>query len=281
MFSLRSGARPSARWTVRSPLAATGGATAEPIDDAKAYAPHAYGRILERAVAAADYAQIAAADERVQGACAELAWTGSLYEAAVAIDPLAQADTSEIEESARTRLERARRIGHDVQLVSAKRVALDIALCIHAAPHALRGDIEHEARDILSNRVLSDGRRGLFYPDEWKFGEDDSGSRVISALQAVDGVEWVQLTRFARLFGDNASAQKTLENFLIPIASDEVAILDADPNFPEHGVLTLTLRGGDDERPSLRRRGLRNRLQLRLGRALRMRVSRRGARAAG
>ena len=41
LFSLRSGARPSARWTVRSPLAATGGATAEPIDDAKAYAPHA------------------------------------------------------------------------------------------------------------------------------------------------------------------------------------------------------------------------------------------------
>ena len=54
----------------------------------------------------------------------------------------------------------------------------------------------------------------------------------------------MQLTRFARLFGDNASGQKTLENFLIPIASDEVAILDADPNFPEHGVLTLTLRGG-------------------------------------
>ena len=244
LFALRSGYFSGGRVRVRNPIAAVGGVAPESIEDVKIYAPHAFGRILERAVAAADYAEMAADDARLQGAFAEFVWTGSWYETAVAIDPLERTELIDIKDAARARLERARRIGHDFRLVDAKRVALDIEVFICVAPHYLRSDVEREARDILSNRGLPDGTRGLFHPDEWKFGADVSGSRIISALQAIDGVEYVELTRFARLYADDAAARETLANSMIPIDADEVAILDGDPNYPEHGNLGLTMRGG-------------------------------------
>ncbi len=71
----------------RNPLAATGGTAPEPVADVKMFAPFAFRDVLERAITADDYGTLAA-NPALQGAKATLRWTGSWYEALVAVDPL-------------------------------------------------------------------------------------------------------------------------------------------------------------------------------------------------
>lgn len=233
-----------ARLMPRNPLPATGGLGPEPIEAVKCHAPYAYGRVLERAVAADDYAQLAQGDRRVQGAHAELAWTGSWYEASVALDTLAQYAVGEVASDVSVRLERARRIGHDLRLVPARHVPLEISLSICVEPHFLRSEVERAVRTVLSSRMLADGSRGMFHPDQLGFGEDIAGSRIIAAVQALEGVAHVELVTFARMYASAAEARRSREDMVIAIAPDEVARLDSDPNFPEHGCLKLELKGG-------------------------------------
>jgi hypothetical protein len=84
----------------------------------------------------------------------------------------------------------------------------------------------------------------MFHPDELQFGADIYGSRIVAIVQTIDGVVHVELTRFARLYASDADAAKTLDANIISIAPDEIARLDSDPNFPEHGRLQLNPLGG-------------------------------------
>lgn len=244
-MALRSGSISGVVLAPRNPLAACGGTDAEPVADAKLFAPHAYARVLERAVRAEDYAQIAMADTRIEGANASLAWTGAWYEATVALDAYAAAESgTDLTDSTLARLLGVRRIGHDVRIVPAQRVPLRIALDLCVAPGHARADVVRVVLDALSNRALANGDLGLFHPDRLVFGEDVSASRIIAAVQRVTGVSHVELTSFARVDADEALAQKSLADGLIAIAADEIAQIDNDPNFPERGVLNLTPRGG-------------------------------------
>jgi len=73
----------------RNPLPARGGTPPEPLTEAKLLAPHAFKTELPRAITAEDYARLAENHPKVQRAAATLRWTGSWYEALVAVDPRA------------------------------------------------------------------------------------------------------------------------------------------------------------------------------------------------
>jgi hypothetical protein len=180
----------------------------------------------------------------VQGAFAQLAWTGSWYEACVALDPLAKQDAQELTSRVQTRLEVARRIGHDLRLVPARRVPLDVELAVCVEPHCLRSEVEQAVRGALSEGDSPAGGLGLFHPDRLVFGADIASSRIIAEVQAVEGVMHVEVTRFARLGARPSAAARSLAENLVRIHADEVAVLSGDRNFPEHGQLTLRLRGG-------------------------------------
>jgi predicted phage baseplate assembly protein len=77
-------------FTIRNPLSASGGTDPETLDEAKLLAPLAFRKTLKRAITAADYAAIAAQNPELEGAQAALVWTGSWYEADVALDPYAR-----------------------------------------------------------------------------------------------------------------------------------------------------------------------------------------------
>ncbi len=79
----------------RNPLPARGGTLPEPLAEARLLAPHAFRTELQRAITAEDYARLAERHPRVQRAAAALRWTGSWYEALVAIDPLSEAGPRE------------------------------------------------------------------------------------------------------------------------------------------------------------------------------------------
>ena len=228
----------------RNPLPSTGGIAPESIGDVKLHAPFAFGRVLERAVSAADYSQLASLDPRVQGAFAELAWCGSWYEASASLDALALFEPGEVNRDATSRLERARRIGHDLRLLPPRRIPLDLAITICVEPHHLRGDVERAARRLLGSGVLPDGAPAMFHPDELSFGKDVSASRIVAAVQALPGVAHVELTRFARLFAAKAEAEATRDANIIAIDADEVPQLDASPNFPERGRIAVEMKGG-------------------------------------
>ena len=231
-----------AKITVRNPQAARGGVDAEPIAEAKLFAPTQFRQELQRAVIADDYARLAEREAvNVQRAAAQLAWSGSWYEAEVAVDPTGDvrklAQLREIKNS----LEHYRRIGHDLRLEWAQLVPIDLALEVCVLSEYLRGHVRAELADLFSNRVLPDGRRGFFHPDNLTFGDGIYLSQIVALAQTVTGVESVRVTKLQRQF---EAPNYELENGLLPLGPLEVAELANDPSFPEHGRLILQLRGG-------------------------------------
>ncbi|HYH85700.1 MAG TPA: putative baseplate assembly protein [Pyrinomonadaceae bacterium] len=237
---------------VRNPLPTAGGVEPEPLDEAKMFAPGAFRKELQRAITSDDYARLTERDhiESVQRAAGDLRWSGSWYGVRVAVDPLGAASPPDsLLREVGWGLEQYRRVGHDLAVLPAGYVSLDVSMTVCVKPHYLRAHVKSALMDLLSNRVLAGGRRGFFHPDNMTFGEGVYLSRLVSAALAVPGVESVHLGRvhgrtlgkLQRLF---EAENDEIENGVLPLSALEVARLDNDPNFPEHGRLVLNVRGG-------------------------------------
>jgi hypothetical protein len=227
---------------VRNPLAARGGTEPEPLAEAKLFAPYAFRKKLQRAIIAGDYQSLAARNPKLQRASGELVWTGSWYEADVAVDPLGSETVSdELLKDIQTYLERYRRMGHDLRVEQAEYVPILLALEVCALPHYQPGHVKAALLDAFSNRVLPGGKRGFFHPDNLTFGEGIYLSKIIATAQAVAGVECVQVKKFQRLF---EAANHEIANGILPLRLAEIAQLDNDPNFPERGKLEIHVSGG-------------------------------------
>jgi hypothetical protein len=159
----------------------------------------------------------------------------------VAVDPFGSEEASaQFLDGVKNNLYRYRRIGHDVGVLQAQYVPLEIEMVVCVLPHYLRGHVEAALLDVFSNRVLPNGGLGLFHPDNLTFGEGIYLSRLVAAAQSVTGVESVTLTKLQRLDeGDNGE----LKAGLLQLGPLEVARLDNDPSFPERGRLVLDVRG--------------------------------------
>jgi hypothetical protein len=245
----------------RNPLPATGGTAPEPISEVKLFAPHAFQDVLERAITADDYAALAADNSRrqeerparavcgspfvpLQGAKATLRWTGGWYEALVAIDPMnsEQAPAALLTE-VHTYLEPFRRMGHDLTVASANYVPLYLALSVCVLPDCLRAQVEESLLQVLGNGVQPNGELGFFNSNNLTFGEGIYVSQIVAAAQAVTGVASVEVTRFSR-YQVGIAAGPAPPLGVLPMGPFEIAQLDNDPSFPEHGRLELNLRGG-------------------------------------
>jgi len=262
--------------TPRNPLPATGGTAPEPLAEVKLFAPYAFRDVLERAITADDYAAIAADNDRrrderyaavaiadpgtdvclspfvaLQGAKATLRWTGSWYEALVAIDPEGTEDASPalVEEIA-DYLEPYRRIGYDLMVAPAEYVPLDLGLTVCVLPNYLRAHVEAALLDVFSNRVLPDGTLGFFHPDNLTFGEGIDVSRIVAAAMAVTGVQNAVVTELERFEANEPApsvdqpGEELPPGGVLSLGPFEIAQLDNDPNIPENGRLTLDMRGG-------------------------------------
>jgi hypothetical protein len=228
--------------TVRNPLSAVGGVDAEPIEAARLFAPTAFRKQIERAIIAADYAELAERNAKLQRASARLAWTGSWYEADVAIDPLGAEHAEEALVAAiRGDLYRYRRMGHDLHVQAARYVPLTLHLEVCALPGYDRGHVKAALLARFSNRLEVGRTRGFFHADELSLGDSIQLSRIVAAAQLVAGVECVTVVEFHRLF---AAANREIENGVLPLSSFEIAQIDNDPNHPERGQLLIHMHGG-------------------------------------
>lgn len=262
----------------RNMLAASGGTAPEAAADVRMTAPYAFRDVIERAITAADYATLAkdnarrlaarnrsggprrhrrratgdpclAPFEPLQNAQARLCWNGSWYEARVAVDPLgAESADAELLDEIDRYLGRYRRIGHDLEVVGANYVPLDLGLSVCIKPLYLQAHVEQSVRRLLGTGHQADGSPALFNPDALTFGQAVFVSPIIAAVQGVPGVLEAQLTRLDRMVPGRppptAAADSVPSGGRLVLGPSEIARLDQDPNAPGAGRLTILLRGG-------------------------------------
>lgn len=226
---------------VRNPLAARGGLEAETTAQIRRRAPQAF-RTQLRAVTPEDYAGYATAQEDVQQAAATPRWTGSWHTQTITVDrkgglPLDQDFESTLGKS----IERYRMAGHDLNFKNPVFVSLQLELQVCVSREFFRSDVKQALIEIFTSGLRSDGSRGLFHPDNFSFGQTIYLSPIYAAARQVRGVSSVQVTRFCRQGDDDP---KPLSDRFIRLGRLEIGRLDNDPNFPEHGVLELTMLGG-------------------------------------
>ena len=226
---------------VRNPLAARGGSEPETAEQIRRRAPQAF-RTQERAVTPEDYESRTQTYPGVQRAAATLRWTGSWHTQFVTVDRTGGEPLDEkFEQALVEHVEPYRMAGHDLEFNDPLYVSLEIDITVCVAGGYFRRDVRAALLRVLSNRDLPDGTRGLFHADKFSFGQTVYLSPIYAAARGVAGVESLEVTRFQR---QGQNDMRYLRAGRMSLGRLEIPRLDNDPNFPEHGVLRLTLHGG-------------------------------------
>jgi predicted phage baseplate assembly protein len=226
---------------VRNPLPARGGIEPESLETVRQNAPYAF-RTQERAVTPEDYARVTERHPEVQRAAATFRWTGSWYTVFVTVDRLGGLPVDEaFEQEMRQHLERYRMAGYDLEIDAPRFVSLEIEMAVCVKPDYFRSDVKKALLEVFSDRILPDGRRGVFHPDNFTFGQPVYLSQLYTIAQAVAGVASVEIIKFQR---QGTPSSEALNKGKLELGRLEIARLDNNPNFPERGVFRLTLEGG-------------------------------------
>jgi len=235
--------------TIRNPLPAIGGSDPENKEAIRIAAPHAF-RKQRRAVTPEDYARAAAEHPDVVRAYARRRWTGSWHTITLAVDLVGGAAVnSDFARDLKRFLEERRLAGHDLRIINPLFVSLDIALFVCVRPEFYAPDVEKELLRVFSAKALGSGTFGFFHPDQLDFGEDVILSPIIARAMQVEGVQWIGMTdhegnrvgRFRRM--DQADFDHD-DTGVIPVSDGEIARLDNDPNYPDHGLIRFHVDGG-------------------------------------
>jgi hypothetical protein len=226
---------------VRNPLPALGGTDPESPEHVRQHAPSAF-RTQERAVTREDYARAAERHPGIQRATAGFRWTGSWPTVFVTVDRLGGAAVDPaFEAELTTGLDSYRMAGQDLEIDDPLHVSLELELAICVRDGYYRTDVEAAVREVFSNRILPDGRRGLFHSDNFTFGQPVYLSPLYAAARSIPGVGTVDVVTFQR---QGIPGRQALDDGKLTLGPREIARLDNDPNFPERGILRITLAGG-------------------------------------
>ncbi|GAA1920857.1 hypothetical protein GCM10009716_31880 [Streptomyces sodiiphilus] len=226
---------------VRNPLPATGGTAPEPVDQVRQLAPPALRRTLLRAVTAKDYAALASGLPGVRRAAAQLRWTGSTREAHVAVDASGTGGPGpDLLDAVAQALEVFRLTGHDLVVLPARQLPLDIELRVCVAAGHRESAVRAGLRRALGTGTLPGGRPAFFHPDARTFGDPVRAGRLVAFAAAVPGVADVRVTRLRRLGGPDPGER---EAGVLRPGPLEIVRCDNDPRRPEMGRLAILLGG--------------------------------------
>jgi hypothetical protein len=227
--------------TCSNPLPAAGGTDPETSEQIRRRAPQAF-MTQERAVTMADYERVTEMNAQVENAVATLRWTGSWYTVFVTAEPKCDGPlTPSLRQALKKNINRYRLAGQDIELEPPQYVSLDIELTVCVDPDYFRSDVERALNDVLSSRVLRDGTKGLFSPDNFTFGQTVYLSPIYAAVRKTAGVTSVEATVFGP---QGVPTPIYLSKGEIPLGPFQIARLDNDRSLPDHGQLTLVMQGG-------------------------------------
>jgi hypothetical protein len=108
-------------------------------------------------------------------------------------------------------------------------------------PDYFRSDVKAALLQTFSSRRLPDGRRGVFHPDNFTFGQAVYLSPLYAAAEAIDGIASAQITTFQR---QGQASHEALDRGKLELGRLEIARLENNPDFPERGVFRVSLEGG-------------------------------------
>ncbi len=221
-----------------NPLPASGGIDPETNAQIIRRAPNAFlNPPLGRAITPADYATVTETYPDIEDAAAMPRWTGSWTTMFIAAEPQGGGDLKNATRKKLTNyVDRYRLAGQEIKLEGPDYVPLDIALTICVDPNYFRTDVEKALMQVLGRTPP-----GFFTDGKFQLGETVYLSRITTAARAVAGVQKVTAT----LFQPQGVATKTyLQKGEIPLGPFQVARMDNDRSYPNHGRLTLTMEGG-------------------------------------
>jgi hypothetical protein len=140
-----------------------------------------------------------------------------------------------------SQLERYRMAGHDLEVDSPRYVPVEIAMQVCAKRDYFRADVKQALLHVFSDGVLPDGRKGIFHPDNFTFGQPIYLSVLYAAALAVDGVDSAKVTTFRRRGSTDLTA---LVTGVLTFGRLEIAQLDNSTSFPDRGIFRLDVQGG-------------------------------------
>src|SRR5262249_2539579 len=226
--------------SLRNPMPARGGVDPEEAATVRRNAPEAF-RTQERAVTTDDYSEVVERNEDVQRAAATLRWTGSWYTVFNTVDPVAGADAQRLKADLTPFVDRYRMAGQDLEFNDPHYVSLEIELHVCVKDDYFRSNVRQSLLEAFGTGALPGGRLGFFNPDRFSFGQSVFLSQIYATAHQVPGVASAEVTTFQRQGTDDPTYLLKGE---LPLGRLEIARLDNDPNFPEHGVLRLDIDGG-------------------------------------
>ncbi len=224
-----------------NPLPASGGVDPETNDQICRRAPQAF-MTQERAVTMTDCENVTESNPQVKQAVATLRWTGSWYTVFIAAEPENAGNLTPALAKALTKtVNRYRLAGQDIQLESPQYVPLEIELIICVDPDYFQADVKQALLQALGSGTQPNGQPGYFAPDSFAFGQTVYLSPIYVAARQVAGVTSVR----AKVFQPQGVAtQSYLQAGEIPLGPLQIARMDNDPSYPNHGQLTLVMMGG-------------------------------------
>jgi hypothetical protein len=224
-----------------NPLPATGGTDPETMDQIRRRAPQGFLTPV-RAVTMTDYENAVEQNPQVEQAVATLRWTGSWYTVFIAVQPVGGGNLSQsLQQTLESNLRGKQLSGLDLQLDSPQYLSLEIELQVCVDPNYFQSDVQRSLLQVLGNQILPNGQKGLFYPDNFTFGQTVYLSPVYKAARSVAGVASVTATKFQP---QGVNTGQYLAAGEIKLGSLQVARLENDPSLPNHGQLTLEMVGG-------------------------------------
>jgi hypothetical protein len=224
-----------------NPLPAAGGIDPETPDQIRRRAPQAF-MTQERAVIMADYVAVAEENTQVDRAVATLRWTGSWYTVFITVEPRGGGNlTASLRNALRRNMERYRLAGQDLDFESPQYVPLQITLEVCVDASYFRSDVEQALLQVLGSGVQPNGQKGFFYPDHFAFGQTVYLSPLYAAARKVAGLLSVVATTFAP---QGVKSGIYLAKGEIPLGPFQIARMENNRSFPNHGRLTLKMQGG-------------------------------------
>lgn len=227
---------------IRNPMPAKGGTDPESKAEVRQNAPQT-AKINLRAIADADYAEIIKQKcSEVQRAVAKTRWTGSWYTIYVTVDRYGGKPIYEdFKEKVKGILNEYRLCGYDVEVNGPKYVPLEIKATVNVSSTSLRDEVEKALLETFSSRILPDGRKGFFHPDNFTFGQPVFLSKIAATATKVDGVISFSVDIFQRT---DKKGGRGIQEGIIKIGPYEIFQLENDSNYPERGRIEFTILGG-------------------------------------
>ena len=230
--------------TVWNPLAAVGGQDPESVRTTQQLAPYASGRRL-RAVTVDDHRLVAEDVEGVQRAVARRRWTGSWHAVEVFVDAETEReDDPELADEVLDLLELRRMAAVDVEVRRPVWVPVHVELSGCVLPGYSAAVVTGRLREVFSAGLTPGGRRGVFHPDQFTFGQSLRLSDLVATAMSVPGLAWIEVTGLRRLGALAAENRRNLDAGELRVGPREVVRCDSDPSLPEFGRVDLMIGGG-------------------------------------